>query len=209
MKHLSIAIVFILVFSFCKNKTKNNAEFKSELIKNDSTFRLSEHYSKFKFHDLKEFKTDTFDIIERRKHFARLDSLAITQIIQGNKKLLTSNSFFYHCCFSNSTSITLIQELNGELGVEIWLLKFDKLGKLKSTKLIAASLDDLGASWYSNGKFIKKYIAISTSVNSLIIDGEIDNSRIVIDSTIVGLDNTIKLDRLFSKTDTILQKIDN
>lgn len=80
MKQLLFSVVCILAFSFCQNKT-------SKIPEKAAVFKLSEHYSKFKFHDLTEFKEDTFYMDERRKRYKELDSLELKQIIQEDKEL--------------------------------------------------------------------------------------------------------------------------
>jgi hypothetical protein len=205
MKHLSIAIVFILAFSFCKNKTKNNAEFKSELIKNDSTFRLSEHYSKFKFHDLKEFKINQIDFDEKEKYYKKLDSLSYSKFFQKGDY----EPFYYYSTFSDTTLIALIGD-SEELGPFIYLLKYDKNGKLQTKKDIAGKGCDGGYCIESFGKFIGDNSFVFTDIQSSMIGDEIENADEKVDSLILkikfDLNNELKIDTILNKTNTIKKR---
>ncbi len=210
MKHLSIAIVFILAFSFCKNKTKNNAEFKNELIKNDSIFRLSEHYSKFKFHDLKEFNVDSLDV----NAFKRVDSFAFSQIIQDEKKKeyynTPYNSYFYYSTFSDSTLIAVLENSEENYGFVIWLLKYNEKGQLKDKTYVSTNGADGGDGWKSHGKSLNDKTFIRTEINSSYVDDDIENGDEQIDSTIVKIkfdkSNKFKLDTIFKNQEIIKNK---
>jgi hypothetical protein len=210
MKHLLIAIVFILAFSFCKNKTINNAGFKNELAKNDSIFRLSEHYSKFKFHDLTEFNVDSLDI----NAFKRIDFLAFSQIIQDEKKkgyyTTPYNSYFYYSTFSDSTLIAVLENSEENYGFVIWLLKYNERGQLKNKIYAATDGADGGDGWKSYGKSIKDNTFIRTDIHSSMIDDDIENGDEQIDSTIVSIkfdkNNKFKLDTIFKNQEIIKNK---
>jgi hypothetical protein len=222
MKHLSIAIVFILAFSFCKKKGINNAEFKSELIKNDNVFRLSEHYAKFRFHDLTEFEVYSWDYEEMKKRYKNLDSLEINQIIQGDKDLLEINQiiqgdtdllvsrFYCYSTFADSSLIALIGDSSDENGHIIWLLKYNKKGKLQSKIAIAGRWGDAGDAWHGHSKMIKTNTFICTDVSSSMIGNDIENGDEQLDSTIVSIkfdkNNKPKIDTLFKNQEIIKNK---
>jgi hypothetical protein len=206
MKHLSIAIVFILAFSFCKNKGTNNTEFKSELVKNDSVFRLSEHYSKFKFHDLKEFKLDAYlDDNEVKKHYQPLDSLIKNSIFKGDDTSSPYDSYFCYSTFSDSTLITIVEESEGN-GYAIWLCKFNKKGKFIDKEIIANHLIDGGEFWRSRGQLIDSNTFIHTEIDAW----DLENGDEQIDSTIVNIrfdkNNKFKIDTLFKNQEIIKNK---
>jgi hypothetical protein len=212
MKYLSVSIVFTLLFSFCKNKGMNNAEYKNESAQNDSIFRLSEHYSKFKFYDLKDFKSDTFYIDERRMQYKELDSVAMGQIIQGDKAF-EMGACFYYSTFLDSTLIAILHETSDENGEFIWLLKYDKNGKLKSKFSIAGGWGDAGDSQYSYGKVIKENAFTSTHVYSSMLGDDIENTDNQIDSLVFRIrfeaNSTMKLDTIFKNQEIIKNKKNN
>ncbi len=207
MKNLLIALTFILAFSFCQSKEKT-----SKTLEKEPIFRLSEHYAKFKFHDLKEFKDDTFEYDERRKQYKELDSSEIRQIIQGNKRLEGDfGRFFYYSTFADSTLIALLEETNDENSSFIWLLKYDNKGKLISPISIAGGWGDAGDSQYSYGKLLKNNTFISTLLFSSTIEEQEETYTTVSDSIIIKFkfqaNNTIKIDTLLNQSDTIVEKI--
>ncbi len=207
MKNLLIALTIILTFSFCQSKEKT-----SKTLEKEPVFRLSEHYAKFKFHDLKEFKIDSLDYDKLEKRYKRLDSFEINQIIQGDKELLQSR-LFYYSTFSDTSLIALIGETSDENGLIIWLNKYDKTGKLKAKTAIASRWGDAGDAWYAHGKMIKFNTFICTDVGSSMIGDDIENSDIEIDSTIVKIsfqkNDVIVKDTLLSKRDTVKQENSN
>jgi hypothetical protein len=201
MKHLATAIVFTLAFSFCKNRMSNNTEFKNELAKNDSVFRLFEHYSKFKFHDLKEFNVDLLDV----NAFKRVDSLVFSQILQDEKKKeyynTPYNSYFYYSTFSDSTLIAVLENSEENYGLVIWLLKYNEKGQLQDKIYVSTNGADGGDGWKSYVKSIDDNTFIRTEIISSYVDDDIKKGDEKIDSTIVKIkfakSNKFKLDTIF------------
>jgi hypothetical protein len=206
MKNLLISIVFILTFSFCQSKEKMN-----KISEKATIFRLSEHYSKFKFHDLKEF-SDSFEFGESIKNYKQLDSLETWQILQDNKELIGDfGRFFYYATFTDSTLIALLEETSDENGAFIWLLKYDNKGKLQSHISIAGRWGDAGDAQYSYGKLLKDNTFISTLLFSSTVEEKMDTYTTVNDSIIIKFkfqaNNKIKIDTLLNQSDTIVEKI--
>ena len=202
MKNLLITMTFILTFSFCQSKEKT-----SKTLEKEPVFRLSEHYSKFKFHDLKEFDIDILRPNERRKRFMELDSVEVNQIIQGNENF-RMGAYFYYSTFSDPTLIAILHEPD-YLGANVKLLKYDKDGKLRSNIFLSGGgYGCFGDYSYSKGKLIGDTSFIITHVYiNPIHNKENKYAGTRRDSLIsrikFGIDDKIKIDTLFNKRDTI------
>lgn len=201
MKQLLFSVVCILAFSFCRNKT-------IIIFEKDTVFKLSEHYSKFRFHDLKEFKIDSLDYEKMETRYKKLDSVDINQIVQDEKELLESQ-LFYYSSFSDTSLIALIGYTNDEIGLLIWLLKYDIKGKLKEKIVIASSWGDAGDAWHTYSKLKKNNTFIRTHVSESMIEDYIETSDIQLDSTITKIqfqaNNKLKIDTLFKNQEIIKQ----
>ena len=206
MKHLLIAIVFMLAFSFCKNGATKNADFKDKLAETNSVFRLSEHYSKFRFHDLTEFKIDKFLGDEySEKQYRKLDSAIAFTIFQQDDSLSPYDIHLYYSTFSDSTLISILENSEAN-GWAIWLCKFNKNGKFIDKEIIANHLVDGGEDWRSRGQSVGNNTFIHTEIDSWDLHDE-DGK---IDSTIVKIEfkenNTIKIDTIFKNQEIIKNK---
>ena len=206
MKYVFFLIVFSVIFSFCQNKTNNNAEFKNELAKTDTFFRLSEHYSKFKFHDLRTFKLDTFQFDdETTKYFRQLDSIDCIHVFQHTNEDWLSKTFFYYSTFKDSTLITVLEE-SDDLGFVIWLCRFDKKGKFIDKEMIANHLVDIGEYWRSRGRLVENNTFIHTDIDSW----HLENGDEQKDSTIVKIsfdkNNKSQIDTIFKNQEIIKNK---
>jgi hypothetical protein len=205
MKHLYFLIVFSIAFTFCTNKSNNNAELKNELIKSDSIFRISEHYSKFKFHDLMAFKMDTFHFDgASTKYYTRLDSVACIKVFQNINEDWLSKTFFYYSTFKDPSLITVLEE-SDDWGFIIWLLKYDDKGVFQSKVAIANYGGDGGNHWESHGKYIDNQLFRRTDILLSMLGDDIENSDKQIDSTIVNIsfaekNNKFKIDTVFTYT---------
>jgi hypothetical protein len=197
MKHLATAIVFTLAFSFCKNE--------------DRSFRLSDHYSKFKYHDLKTFDLDTFRFDGvTTQHFERLDSIACVHVFQHTNEDWLSKSFFYFSTFKDPTLISILEE-SDDSGFIIWLLKYDRNGKLKSKIPISGGSCGCLNCYRLTGKSVGNNTFMSTEVNSIYLN-ESKNGNITIaptDSLILKInfnsDETIRIDTLLNQKIKILE----
>jgi hypothetical protein len=197
MKHLFFLIVFSIAFSFCQNKSNNNAELKNEFIKSDTIFRISEHYSKFKFHDLIEFKMDTFHFDgESTKYFEQLSLVACNQIFQHTNEKSLSKTFFYYSTFKDPTLITILEE-SDDLGFVIWLCKYDEKGKFVDQQIIANHLGDGRKYWRGRGQLIENNTFIHTDIDSW----DLENGDEKVDSIIVKIkfnkNNKTQIDTIF------------
>jgi hypothetical protein len=210
MKHLFFLIVFSIAFFFCKNKSNNNAELKNELIKSDSIFRISEHYSKFKFHDLTEFEMDTFHFDgASTKHYTRLDSVACIKVFQNINEDWLSKTFFYYSTFKDPTLIAILEE-SDEWGFIIWLLKYNEKGVFQSKVAIANYGGDAGEHWESYGKCVDNQEFNRTDIMLSQIGDDIENSDIEFDSTIVNIkfnkNNKPQIETIFKNQEIIKNK---
>jgi hypothetical protein len=201
MKSLFITLVFILAFSFCGNKKKM-----IQMPEEDAVFRLSEHYSKFKFHDLTEFKIDSSVAYEKiSQEYQKLDSLIAYKIFRQGDSWSPYDSYLCYSTFSDSTLISVLEYSEGN-GWIIWLCKFNKEGKFIEKEMIANKLIDGGEYWRSRGKFIGNNTFIHTEIDSWDLKDEDEK----IDSTIVKIsfdrNNKFKIDTLFKNQEIIKNK---
>jgi hypothetical protein len=203
MKHLLIATTFMLFFSFCQSKEKT-----SKTLEKEPAFRLSEHYSKFKFHDLTEFKLGTYSDDNDSKagnQYQKLDSALAFKIFQQEDSLSLYDAHFYYSTFSDPTLISILENSEAN-GWTIWLCKFDKNGKFMGKEMIANHLIDGGEYWRSYGKFIGNNTFIHTEIDAWNLpdeEGKIDSSVVKIR---FEKDNTIKIDTLFKNQEIIKNK---
>lgn len=204
MKYLSILVAFILTFSFCQNKEKIGKTLEKEPV-----FRLSEHYSKFKFHDLTEFKIDSLDYDKLKTRYKGLDSSDTNQIIQSDKELSSYQLSFYST-FTDSSLVALIGETNDELGLIIWLLKYDSKGELKGKIAIASSWGDAGDAWHTFSRLERNNIFIRTHISESDIGNDLEELDNQVDSTITKIqfqtDNELRIDTIFKNQEIIKNK---
>ncbi|MDZ7880905.1 MAG: hypothetical protein U5L45_24730 [Saprospiraceae bacterium] len=210
MKHLFFLIIMSGIFSFCQNNSLKNDLIHTQSTKRNPVFRLSEHYSKFKFHDLKEFELDTFDYIERLKRYKELDSLAFAQVFQDDENMPTIDSYLYYSTFSDSTLIAILDNSGGEYGSIIWLLKYDAAGKLKNKIQLAMSGGDAGDYWVYRGRSMGNNTFIRTDIMGNVPEnmGELSSNAIKKmeeeqDSMVLKIkyqpNSDIKIDTVFKK----------
>lgn len=152
MKNLVFAFWILIGFVSCENKPiqlekVENETIESQEVEKEETeyvFRPYEYYSKFKFHNLKEFKIDT-SISSSINTFVKVDSNEWNSIFQGSKNYNHEfNPCYYYSNFSDTTQIAILESSDEASSTIISLLRFDKTGKLIGNENLAIEGGDGG-----------------------------------------------------------------
>lgn len=188
IKSSLISICIIFIFS-CYSEVQK--------FKDEKVFHLSEHFSKFKYHDLTEFKIDTFDVTSE---LLKIDSSDWKKIGQDSMEYFMYDSYYYYSTFQDTSMISIFQESDAENSFIIWLLKYNELGKLKNKTIIGMKGGDAGDYWHLKSKLISN----NNWVDTLYVSShDLDTDEIEEDSIVTKF----SFSRNFSiKTDTILNK---
>ncbi len=188
IKSSLISICIIFIFS-CYSEVQK--------FKDEKVFHLSEHFPKFKYHDLTEFKIDTFDVTSE---LLKIDSSDWKKIGQDSMEYFMYDSYYYYSTFQDTSMISIFQESDAENSFIIWLLKYNELGKLKNKTIIGMKGGDAGDYWHLKSKLISN----NNWVDTLYVSShDLDTDEMEEDSIVTKF----SFSRNFSiKTDTILNK---
>ncbi len=201
MRNLAFTFWILICFCACKEKYKQSQSVENKVVKN--IFQPSKYYSKFKFHNLKEFKID--DSLNKDSVFIQLDSLEWCAILQDTVHTFAYNPFYFYSNFSDSTQITILEYNEDSYSNIIWLLSYDKNGKKIGKFQLAYSGGDGGDSWESYGQFEKRdYLKTALFYSS----SEEDMSKVEIDSSMIKYiflsnSNKVKSDTIFNEHKTL------
>lgn len=188
IKSSLISIFIIFIFS-CHSEVQK--------LKDEKVFHLSEYFSKFKYHDLTEFKIDTFDLTSE---LLKIDSSDLKKIGQDSMEYFMHDSYYYYSTFQDTSIISIFQESDEESSNLIWLLKYDELGKLKNKKIIVMEGGDAGDYWHLKSKLISPNNWVDTFYVS---SQDLDTDEMEEDSIVTKF----SFSQNFSiKTDTILNR---
>ena len=165
--------------------------------KDEKIFHLSEHFSKFKYHDLTEFKIDTFDLTSE---LLKIDSSDWKKIGQDSMEYFMHDSYYYYSTFQDTSMISIFQESDAENSFIIWLLKYDELGKLKNKTIIGMRGGDAGDYWHLKSRLISP----NNWVDTLYVSShDLDTDETEEDSSVTKFSF---LPNFSIKTDTILNR---
>ena len=161
MKKLFVILIFPMIFTVCKND--NNKAILKEKLSNEKIFNLSEHYSKFKLHDVNFFEIKSS---KKQEELIKLDSVSWKKIWQDSLEFSHFDPCYFYSTFKDSSKITILQEKEDWNSTVIWYLIYDKNGKLKLKEALAIEGLDGGDYWNTTAKFIKENQWTSTTISS-------------------------------------------
>ena len=192
MKNIILILILAMIFTACKNE--NNKAILKEKLCDDEVFNLSEHYSKFKLHDVNYFEIRAS---KTKGELEKLDSVSWKKVWQDSLEISHYDTCYFYSTFKDSSKITILQESEEWSSTIIWNLIYDKKGKLKFKKILAIEGGDGGDYWNTTAKFIKENQWISTTLSSSkdLDTKETDEDRTVIKYTILP-DFSVKTDSI-------------
>lgn len=147
MKDITCILCLCIAILSCK---KDNKSVQSIDNQKDSVFKLSEHYAKFKYHNITSFDIDTITFGERSNYYQQVDTAVLALIFK--KDIPMHEVWLYHATFKDTTLITLLEE-SDEFGPIIWLVKFDEKGAFSDKTIIAMSNGGAGDTWHRVGTY--------------------------------------------------------
>ncbi len=177
MRNLIIILILTIIFAACKNE--NNKAILKEKLSDDKVFNLSEHYSKFKLHDVNYFEIRSS---KKQGELIKLDSVSWKKVWQDSLEFSHYDACYFYSTFKDSSKITILQEKEDWNSTVIWYLIYDKNGKLKFKEALAIEGLDGGDYWNTTAKFIKENQWISTTISS---STDFDNHKIDVDDSTV------------------------
>ena len=197
MKKLFVILILPMIFAACKNE--NNKAILKEKLSDDKVFNLSEHYSKFKLHDVNFFEIKSS---KKQEELIKLDSVSWKKVWQDSLEFSHFDTCYFYSTFKDSSKITILQESEDWSSIIIWYVIYDKEGKLKFKKILAIEGGDGGDYWDTKAKFIKENQWISTTISSresfYTHDMEVDDSTVT--KYILLPDFSIKSEMIYKKS---------
>lgn len=195
MKNVPFAIWVLIGLVSCNSKSNQSQNIENKIV--GYIFQPSNYYSKFRYNNLKEFRIDSLS--SSAKVLAKLDSLEWKAIFQDSSSY-DFDSYYFYSNFSDSTQITIFEEDEESSSDIIWLLRYDRKGKLIGKDILAIKGGDAFESWKSYGKFMNQYYVRTDLYENDDPNIEKSNQR---DSSIVRL-SFLALEK--TKSDTLFHK---
>ena len=167
MKNWLFGLVVLMNIVACKDKLNQLQSVGNKGV--EKRFYLSEHLSKFKYHNLTEFRVDN----SCHDQFIKLDSFELKQVLQY--EVSNRIAYYFYSTFKDTSQITVLCEDEILDTSSLMFLDYDKKGKLKKRIQIAYSGADEDANWVKFGTFLNDCLYLNTNID-LQIDWKTKNT---------------------------------